>query len=203
MEWDEDRRKWKLTPAQVSDVMDNWMQYQKTYAKLPEEVRDEIDVATLNPAQRRFYNVVCSAIDSGQRTLVDLSGAAGTGKSYAITAICQYAERKTGSKSTVLVTAPTGSAASLLPGGRTIHSLLKIRPEDGFKQHEEPLQGQALHMLQTTFRETKVLIMDEKSMCGLGRLSQVHRRLCQAKESTEPFGGLTVVICGDIREDFL
>ena len=200
VDWEKDRRELKLTPHLVSDVMDNWLITQKTNAQLPEEVRDEIDVSTLNPAQRRFYDVVCSAIDSGQRSLVDLSGAAGTGKSYAITAICQYAERKTGNKSTVLVTAPTGSAASLLPGGRTIHSLLKIRPEDGFKQHEEPLQGMALHRLQTTFRTTKVVIMDEKSMCGLGRLSQVHRRLCQAKESTEPFGGLTFVLCGDIRQ---
>ena len=200
VDWGKDRRELMLTPNQVSDVMDNWLTNQKTTAKLPEEVRDEIDVETLNPAQRRFYDTVCSSIDSGQPSLVDLSGAAGTGKSYAITAICQYAKRTTGSSSTVLVTAPTGSAASLLPGGRTIHSLLKIRPEDGFKQHEEPLQGMALHRLQTTFRTTKVLILDEKSMCGLGRLSQVHRRLCQAKESTEPFGGLTFVLCGDIRQ---
>ena len=200
VDWGKDRREFKLAPHHVSDVMDNWLANQKTDAQLSEEASDIIDISTLNPAQRRFYNVVCSSIDSGQRTLVDLSGAAGTGKSYAITAICQYAERTTGSSSTVLVTAPTGSAASLLPGGRTIHSLLKIRPEDGFSQHEEPLQGAALHVLQTTFRSTKVLILDEKSMCGLGRLSQVHRRLCQAKESTEPFGGLTFVICGDIKQ---
>ena len=200
VDWGKDRREKNLTSSEISDVMDNWLTNQKTNTKLPEEVRDEIDVSTLNPAQRRFYDIVCSSIDSGQRALVDLSGAAGTGKSYTITAICQYAERMTNSKSTVLVTAPTGSAASLLPGGRTIHSLLKIRPEDGFKEHEDSLEGAALHKLQTTFKDTKVLILDEKSMCGLGRLSQIHRRLCQAKQSIEAFGGLTVVLCGDIRQ---
>ena len=200
VDWGKDRRKFKLSPHQLSDVMDNWLARQKTDAQLSEEVSDEIDVATLNPGQRRFYNVICSSIDSGKPTLVDLSGPAGSGKSYAISAICQYAERTTGNSSTVLVAAPTGSAASLLPGGRTIHSLLKIRPEDGFSQHEEPLQGPALDVIQTAFRTTKVLILDEKSMCGLGRLSQLHRRLCQAKGSPEPFGGLTVAICGDIKQ---
>ena len=200
VDWSKDRKMLKLTPSRISDVMDNWLADQKRDAKLPEEVRDEIDVSTLNPAQRRFYDIICSSINTGQRKLVDLSGAAGTGKSYAINAILQYAERKTGIKNTVRVTAPTGSAASLLPGGRTIHSLLQIRPEDGFKQHEEPLQGDALHKLQEAFKTTKVLILDEKSMCGLGRLSQVHRRLCQAKGSTEAFGGLTFVICGDVRQ---
>jgi hypothetical protein len=200
VDWGADRVLLGLDNIRVKSVMDNWLADAKVNTSLPPETVDHIEVENLNPAQRRVYDTVRQALITGEQQLIDVSGAAGTGKSHVIKALVQCANKEVGKEGVVRVTAPTGSAASLLPGGRTIHSLLRIRPEDGFAKHEIELTGIGLHVLQTVFENTKVLILDEKSMCGLGRLSQIHRRLCQAKVCNDPFGGITMVLVGDVRQ---
>ena len=56
--------------------------------------------------------------------------------------------------------------------------------------------------LQETFKDTKALIIDEKGMIGLGRLSQIDGRLREAKpeKADKPFGGMTLMISGDLRQ---
>jgi hypothetical protein len=200
VDWGTDRLRLNLDKISVKSVMDNWLTNAKLDTTLPPETIDHIEVENLNANQRRVYETVRQALITGEQKLIDVSGAAGTGKSHVIKAVVQYANKEVGLNGVVRVTAPTGSAASLLPGGRTIHSLLKIRPEDGFARHESDLDGKAKHELEMDFVNTKVMILDEKSMCGLGRLSQIHRRLCEAKGVTEPFGGISMVLVGDVRQ---
>ena len=66
--------------------------------------------------------------------LVDMSGGAGTGKSYVIKSILQYGHEVSGHRNFVRVAAPTGNAASLFSGGETLHSMLKIPAEKWFSE---------------------------------------------------------------------
>ena len=101
----------------------------------------------------------------------------------------------------VKIVSPTGSAASHFPNGQTIHSLLKIPTSKGTSELDD-LAGSPLADLQHDFKHTRALIIDEKGMVGLGRLSQIHARLKQAKPEAadQPFGGITILLAGDLRQ---
>ena len=131
-----------------------------------------------------------------------MSWGAGTGKSYVIKAIMQYAQDISGHRNLVKVAAPTGNAASLFSGGETLHSMLKIPAEKWFSEPLEDLVGEPLADLQKKFKDTQVLIIDEKGMVGLGRLAQINKRLKQAKPEQQelPFGGITILLSGDFRQ---
>ena len=101
----------------------------------------------------------------------------------------------------VKIVSPTGSAASHFPDGQTIHSLLKIPVNKGTTELDD-LTGGQLASLQQDFKHTRAIIIDEKGMVGLGRLSQIHARLKQAKPEAadQSFGGITILLAGDLRQ---
>lgn len=101
----------------------------------------------------------------------------------------------------VKVVSPTGSAASHFPDGQTIHSLLQIPTHKGTSELDD-LTGGQLAILQHGLKDTRAIIVDEKGMVGLGRLSQINARLKQAKPEAadQPFGGVTILLAGDLRQ---
>lgn len=46
----------------------------------------------------------------------------------------------------------------------------------------------------------KILIIDEISMVSSGTFNYIDKRLLQIKDSTQPFGGITVVAVGDLYQ---
>ena len=60
--------------------------------------------------------------------------------------------------------APTGTAAFLVDG-KTLHALLKL-PISNSKDAIKDLSGDRLRELQDDFKETELLVIDEKSMIG-------------------------------------
>jgi ATP-dependent DNA helicase PIF1 len=116
--------------------------------------------------------------------LTFVTGGAGTGKSTFIRWLDQqYAGFS-------LVCAPTGIAA-LTISGKTIHSLCKFPPawivEDDIR-----FQPRSLAKL------AKVLVIDEVSMVNANLLDAVNRHFQVNRESPEPFGGVSVVLVGDL-----
>ena len=211
VDWSVDRCQLSLTSDEVDAGATDWIDTMRAQTNLPDQMEGvSIDPDTLNKEQRYLYDMVKELIDahgqgSSTQRLIDLSGGAGCGKTYTIKAMLQYAKEtneKNKKNFTILVAAPTGSAASLLPNGCTLHSLLKIQVENNLKEHQDELTGVRLAVLQDAFKDTCILIIDEKSMVGLGRLSQISRRLQQAKPhaKTEPFGGVTVILVGDLNQ---
>lgn len=135
----------------------------------------------MNPQLEAAFAAVARA-----KPIVFVTGGAGTGKS---TFIRELRERFPEKKSVVL--APTGVAA-LNAGGQTIHSfcqlpLRAVTPED-IREIEE----------REVVENLDLLIVDEVSMVradildGLARFLQVNRR------STAPFGGVQIVLVGDL-----
>ena len=88
----------------------------------------------------------------------------------------------------------------MFPGGQTIHSLLNMPVKKGCSPVED-LSGIQLADLHNRLKKTKVLIIDEKGMIGLGRLMQINSRLKQAKPQLvdKPFSGISVLLFGDLR----
>lgn len=142
-------------------------------------------------------------LTQAQRAVVDLAlkgkinifvtGSAGTGKSVVLRTVYQEWP-----KSTVALTAPTGTAALLL-GGQTIHSWAGIGQAGGSIDalvHKVRRDAVACHR----WVSTTLLIVDEVSMVSghlLDTLDVVGRAV---RGKQKPFGGLQLLLCGDFHQ---
>ena len=120
-------------------------------------------------------------------------GCGGTGKSYIINTILTIIRQITRSNATLMVGAPSGTAAFNVQGS-TLHHLLGInvaRPEDNITQKvQEKLQSQLRNVL--------CLIIDERSMLSSKVLGAAERNIRKTvyngQNSQEIWGGIPVVI---------
>jgi len=128
------------------------------------------------------------AVGSG-RQIVFVTGGAGTGKSTFIRELrARFPEKQS------IVLAPTGVAA-LNAGGQTIHSfchlpLRPVLPEDVRVEKEE----EYLKVIEAL----QLLIIDEISMVRADVLDGVDAFLRLNRKSELPFGGVQIVLVGDL-----
>ena len=124
---------------------------------------------------------------------VFLTGAAGSGKTYVLNKYIKYLKKHHVS---VAITASTGIAATHM-NGKTIHSWAHI----GIKDFLTPADLEAIFKnreYRENIADAKVLIIDEVSMLHHYRLDMVDAVLRKMHGKDEPFGGIQVVLCGDL-----
>ncbi len=122
-----------------------------------------------------------------------LTGQAGSGKTYTLNKFITWAkEHRIG----IAITASTGIAATHI-GGTTIHSWSGIGIKDQITKADlEKLSKKK--ELQKRFNQTKILIIDEISMLSASFFDNLNLICQHMKESELPFGGLQVILCGDL-----
>jgi ATP-dependent exoDNAse (exonuclease V) alpha subunit len=130
-------------------------------------------------------------LDSGVSVL--LTGAAGTGKTYALQQFINQARSKGKS---VAVTATTGLAATHL-NGTTIHAWSGIGVHDTI---DKKLLTRLPQSRKDLIRKADILVIDEISMLHDYRLDMVEEVTRTIRESDKSFGGLQVVLCGDFYQ---
>ena len=123
---------------------------------------------------------------------VYLTGAAGSGKTYVINQYIKYLKEN---NIAVGVTASTGIAATHM-NGMTIHSWAGLGIKEVLPEDIERLLTKA--PLRKRITETKVLIIDEISMLDGHGLDAVDAIARAFKDKDKPFGGLQVVLSGDL-----
>ena len=120
----------------------------------------ELNLPLLTSDQREVYDCFCSMIDGDEGGILFLDAPGGTGKTFLINLILAKlrSEDKIG-----LATASSGIAATLLTGGRTLHSTFKI-PVD-LHAMDIPIcsikKGTALCRV---IQEGKAIVVDEAPM---------------------------------------
>lgn len=124
---------------------------------------------------------------------VFLTGAPGAGKTYVLN---QFIKRATRQGKNVAVTASTGIAATHI-GGTTIHSWSGLGIRDRLSQYDREWL-QANDRLRKRYIATDVLVIDEISMLHGARLDMVDEAAKLLRENDQPFGGLQVVLVGDL-----
>lgn len=146
-----------------------------------------------NGEQLRAYEIVARHICfGGSQLLMFIGGVGGTGKSYVVDAILRLFTLL-GRRPEILVSAPTGAAATLI-NGFTIHSLLLLPRQTGTN----------LQKLTAMWAKVNYLIIDEVSMIGALLHSDISNRIQQAKGLSPsediPFGGVNVIFTGDFGQ---
>jgi len=124
---------------------------------------------------------------------VFLTGAPGAGKTYVLN---QFIKRAEAAGKRVAVTASTGIAATHI-GGTTIHSWSGL----GIREHLGPSGRQWLaanDRLRKRYNSVDALVIDEISMLHGVRLDMINEACKLLRESEEPFGGLQVILVGDL-----
>jgi hypothetical protein len=131
---------------------------------------------------------ICEQLESSDGHAF-VCGEAGTGKSLLLK------EFVAATRKSVAVCAPTGLAATNVDGV-TAHSLFRL-PVDttmvGFSPHPEPDIDRVLASLDA-------VVIDEASMVRADMLDAIDARLRVACESSEPFGGVQLMLFGDLMQ---
>ena len=132
----------------------------------------------------------------GQKSLVGLlHGPGGSGKSRVINLVMMYAKEFSEyledykfTSNTIIVTACSGVAATLLLG-ETAHTALLLK-------RSLPLDAE----LRQRFTDTRVIFVDEISFLSAKDLKEMHLKLGIVRDPSQAFGGIHIVFAGDYSQ---
>lgn len=124
---------------------------------------------------------------------VFLTGEAGTGKTHVLNTYIKFLKAK---NAAVGITASTGIAATHLDGV-TLDSWSGLGIRDRISDQELKELSRKFHLRQR-LQKAKVLIIDEISMIHGSRFDAYDRILKFIRNSDHPFGGLQVILSGDL-----
>lgn len=124
---------------------------------------------------------------------VFLTGAPGSGKTYVLNQFISWAKQN---KKRLAITASTGIAATHI-GGTTIHSWCGLGIRDSINENDENWLKSNERLLKR-YNNVDTLIIDEVSMLHGKRFDMINQVCKIMRESDEPFGGLQVILTGDL-----
>jgi GTPase SAR1 family protein len=162
--------------------------YQRPIYQKPKinERQIDIDDIKLSEEQQKIFDII-----ENQNGNIFVTGKAGTGKS----SLLQYF--KYNSKKRLVVVAPTGVAA-LNVGGQTIHSLFRILP--AFVSKDKLNQIKVYPKTAFLLRNIDTVVIDEISMVRADLMDAVDYILKTARNNSQPFGGVQMVMFGDLYQ---
>ena len=136
--------------------------------------------------------------------LLKIHGGAGSGKTKlanTVAIVCDYLLRLQNKdmtdpdKPTVIKLAPTGKAANHIDGA-TLHCGINLPWGNDYKS----LSDKTREAKRNVLSNLKILIIDEMSMVKADALYQIHMRLQEIKQNKKDFGGVSVLLFGDLMQ---
>lgn len=124
---------------------------------------------------------------------VFLTGKAGTGKTTFLKRLRQKSHKR------MVVCSPTGVAA-INAGGTTLHSFFQLpfgpQTPDSPREQRNGLNRQKIQII----RSLELLVIDEISMVRADLLDSVDVVLRRCRNSSKPFGGVQLLLIGDMQQ---
>lgn len=150
----------------------------------------------LTAEQRNVYDQINVSIAAQQGGFFFLDAPGGTGKTFLISLILA---RIRSQNHIALAIASSGIAATLLDGGRTAHSVLKL-PLNVHTNPEAMCNIKKHSGMAEVLRKCKIIIWDECTMAHKHSLEALDRSLKDIKDNTRLFGGALLLLSGDFRQ---
>eukprot|EP00116_Pleurobrachia_bachei_P000686 sb/3460948/ len=153
-------------------------------------------LSTLNREQLSFYEAVLDAVENNEIVpkVFNLQAAGGTGKTYTLNLLLDTVRVRS---KIAIATALSGIAATLLNGGRTLHSRCKI-PLD--ITDLSPANFDKRSDTGKLLMQTSLIVIDECTMGHKFIYETLDRSLRFLLDVDVPFGGITVILSGDWRQ---
>ncbi|XP_067943301.1 uncharacterized protein [Watersipora subatra] len=146
--------------------------------------------------QRAAHNTVLEKIEQSSGGMVFLHAPGGTGKTF-VTNLTLAKVRESGK--IALAVASSGIAATLLPGGRTAHSALKLLLN--LARTENPVCNIKKNSGTAQLLQRCVLIVwDECTMLHKLAFEALNLTLKDLRENNRLFGGVALLLSGDFRQ---
>ncbi|CAF3843595.1 unnamed protein product [Rotaria sp. Silwood1] len=164
--------------------------------KLSTPQRNSANEPLLVPDQRAAYNAILDQIEKKAGGIIFLDAPGGTGKTFVINLL--LAKIRHQSKIAIAV-ASSGIAATLLHGGRTAHSTLKLPLK--FLENQTHVcsitkgTGEA-----KVLQECELIVWDECTMAHRYALEALNHTLQDLRNNGKNMGGVVVLIAGDFRQ---
>ena len=143
-----------------------------------------------------YKRQVLSLIQAGNGGLCFLDAPGGTGKTFLINILLAEIRKR---NEIALAVASSGIASTLLVGGRTAHSALKLPLN--LQVSEQPIcniskgSGQA-----QVLKQCKLIVWDECTMAHKRALEALDRTLQDIRGNRRIMGGAVVLLAGDFRQ---
>lgn len=146
--------------------------------------------------QRSFYDAVLETIDSNVPAIFFLNASGGTGKTYLLNLLLWTVRSR---RDIAVALASTGIASTLLQGGRTAHSVLKL-PLNLHYQDTPVCNISKNSDRAEMLRLCKLLVLDESLNCHKHAVEALDRSLQDLRNDHRLMGGLVVILAGDFRQ---
>ena len=156
----------------------------------------EHNLPMLTADQREVYDCFCSMINGNEGGMLFLDAPGGTGKTFLINLILAKLRSE---GNIALATASSGIAATLLTGGRTLHSTFKI-PLDLFAMDIPICSIKKGTALSRVIQEGKATVVDEAPMTNKLAFEALDRTLRDLTGKDQLMGGMCMLLCGDFRQ---
>ncbi|UYV81677.1 hypothetical protein LAZ67_20001950 [Cordylochernes scorpioides] len=150
----------------------------------------------LLPEQIRVFDAVLSKINLSQPIIIFLDAPGGTGKTFLLNLLLAMIRKE---QNIAIAVASSGIAATLLAGGRTAHSVLKL-PLTFAEGQTAVCNIRKNSDKASLLRSCKLLVWDECTMAHKIALEALDRTLQDIRDDPQPMGGLVVLLAGDFRQ---
>ena len=180
----------------MHDALNHELQREHQYdiEALAETVR--INVPQLNQHQRIAYDTLIEAVNSGSGGIYFLDAPGGTGKTFLISLLLARIRSR---NDVALALASSGIAATLLEGGRTAHSALKLPLN--MQITETPICNIAKNSAMAKILQVcKLIVWDECTMAHKRSLEALDRTLKDLRDNQNIFGGAMILLSDDFRQ---
>lgn len=179
-----------------SEVLDRDVLRERQYDVDELRVYIETQKRLLLNDQRDAYDFVMRHVASGNGGLIFLDAPGGTGKTFLLNLILADIRQK---NDIAVAVASSGIASTLLDGGRTAHSALKLPLN--LHQTETPTCNISRSSgMATVLKTCKIIIWDECTMAHKKSLEALDRTLRDLRGNNQPFGKVLILLAGDFRQ---
>ena len=157
-------------------------------------VQSNIPKITLE--QKGIYDQIMQTVNNGVGEIFFLDAPGGTGKTFLIRLLLAAIRSQ---NDIALALASSGIAATLLPGGRTANSTLKLPLNMQFIETPTCNISKASG-IGKVLQKCKLIVWDECTMAHKKSLEALDRSLQDLRGNIRPFGNALILLAGDFRQ---
>ncbi|XP_043262445.1 uncharacterized protein LOC122403156 [Colletes gigas] len=154
------------------------------------------NIPKLNQQQKLAYEKIMQEIDNGNGGMYFLDAPGGTGKTFLITLILATVRAR---GRIALALASSGIAATLLDGGRTAHSALKLPLNMTINEAPSCNLSKTSGMARV-LKQFDILLWDECTMAHKKSIEALDRTMRDFRGNQNIFGGALILLAGDFRQ---